>query len=299
MAVNGQSVAMRTFNQTVTPSGEVAVRQDGRENGRVVTKRLVYNDWDEYSLTQWVVEYDTAKASTTKITKTTVLFDEIDLKSAIAETKNVVLYDEITYLELKSKELKSSVSYTVFNPEFYEESAVDSFRIYTASAAESTQILEQLKEKAYEMSLELNLEGLKRTTARETMRYDADHPDGIDIWEYEKTRQTENTSAEDDSAATADEEAPEPSAADNSSDNRPAPAPKTEILVKLRNKTDNTLDIVIDTGGRGSSKTTTSLNGRTTKSFRIKVGGRVLGPGGNVLLTATADMDGTEQIIAR
>jgi hypothetical protein len=105
---------------------------------------------------------------------------------------------------------------------------------------------------------------------------------------------------------------PEPSDTNTSGDTKPAtpnpapaPTPKeqpkelTEVVVKIQNKSKNSIDIYYKDNPKSSTKTNISINASTTRTIRIKVGGEVYSKSGSVLLTVTAKMNNTEQVIAK
>jgi hypothetical protein len=78
----------------------------------------------------------------------------------------------------------------------------------------------------------------------------------------------------------------------------PAPKKREEVSVKLFNKSENKIEIVIK-HGRGSS-TITTINQRNSRRFDLKVGAEVRLKGSNqLLLTVTEKMHDTEQVIAK
>jgi hypothetical protein len=72
---------------------------------------------------------------------------------------------------------------------------------------------------------------------------------------------------------------------------------KSDVVVKLINKSDNKLNIIIY-APTGSGKSIFDINPRSTNEKRLKVGSKV-SVNGTVVLTITADMDDTDQIIMR
>ncbi|NJM52619.1 MAG: hypothetical protein HC846_03995 [Blastocatellia bacterium] len=137
------------------------------------------------------------------------------------------------------------------------------------------------------------------------MRYNEEYPDGITsakLYEIrEAKRASENTAETESKDADEEEETTttktNTNSSNNSASNNSTPKEKTEIWVKLWNKSDGEIDIAYESRGAGGSKTQTSVSRRSTKGVRMKVGGRVFGANGAVLLTVTAAMDDTEQVI--
>ena len=70
-----------------------------------------------------------------------------------------------------------------------------------------------------------------------------------------------------------------------------------EITFKLYNKSDKTCNIKIKNAN--NSFTIYSIKSKSTTKIKIQVGANIFDTEGKILLTATADMEGTEQIIAK
>jgi hypothetical protein len=84
----------------------------------------------------------------------------------------------------------------------------------------------------------------------------------------------------------------------------PAPpaAPKKieEVLVILYNKSNSPIEVVVKNNPKGSTRSLFTVNARSTRREKIKVGGEVRAKGSDaLLLTVTEKMDKTEQVIAR
>lgn len=70
-----------------------------------------------------------------------------------------------------------------------------------------------------------------------------------------------------------------------------------EITFKLYNKSDKAINIKIKNANNGFTQYT--IKSKTTTKIKIQLGASIYAADGNILLTATADMEGTEQIIAK
>ncbi len=144
----------------------------------------------------------------------------------------------------------------------------------------------KIKDKAFDLALKLD-----------------DAPERFAITEEylkaEDSRSTSNTStSSDEEEEKSNESSNSGSSASNSSSNS-TPQAKTEVTVEIKNKSNSPLEIYYKDNPKNSSKTSTSINARTSKRISIKVGGVVYSASGQELLRITADMDDTEQIIAK
>jgi hypothetical protein len=145
----------------------------------------------------------------------------------------------------------------------------------------------KIQDKALDLALDLD---------KETARFDFE-----DEVEHNNSKSENSSTTSESSASTEsddDEKSNESSNTSNSSSNS-TPQAKTEVTVEIKNKSNSPLEIYYKDNPKNSSKTSTSINARSSKRISIKVGGVVYSAGGQELLRVTADMDDTEQIIAK
>ncbi len=303
--INAQDLSFKTFNQTIKPKGELFTTFEAPN-----TKRFVFNEWGEYEFTQWFVDYvdfGPERKEVVGISKLKIFYDEIDFKYGmpIQIEKEYGDFKNVTTIKIQTNQLKRVALLTKYSETDIEESA-SSIRFFEAKTdAQAKSLVEKLKEKAFDMSLDLDAKVERVTIGRNEMRYNEEYPDGITLAKLyeirEAQRAAENTTETESKVADDEEDKPttttNTNSSNNSASNNSAPKEKTEIWVKLWNKSDGEIDISYESRGAGGSKTQTSINRRSTKGVRMKVGGRVFGANGAVLLTVTAAMDDTEQVI--
>jgi hypothetical protein len=144
----------------------------------------------------------------------------------------------------------------------------------------------KIQDKALDLALELD---------KETARFDFEDEVEHNNSKSETSESSASTKSDDDEESSSNSG----SSTSNSSSNS-TPQAKTEVTVELRNRSGGEIDIIYKDNPKNSSKTETSISSRSSKRISIKVGGVVYdATGKNVLLTITADMDGTSQIIAQ
>ena len=79
-----------------------------------------------------------------------------------------------------------------------------------------------------------------------------------------------------------------------------APKKREEVSVKLYNKSNNPIELIVKDYPKGSGGTIFTLNSRNSRRYTIRVGGEVrVKATGAVLLSVTEAMHDTEQVIAR
>jgi hypothetical protein len=160
----------------------------------------------------------------------------------------------------------------VYSSGFCIKKSADEVSLPFANAAEFQAFITKIQDKAFDLALDLD-----KTYPRFTVEA------GVSS-EYDDNKRP--TSSD------------EGSSSGNSSSNSSSEA-KTEVTVEIKNKSNSPLEIYYKDNPKNSSKTSTSINARSSKRISIKVGGVVYSASGQELLRITADMDDTEQIIAK
>lgn len=292
---NAQDLSFKTFNQTVKPKGDLVatVNFDGDRTD------YIYQEWDEYSVTQWQFIYLPREKSVLEVKKQRVFFDELDFKKVSFNESAQYKYCDAKIL---AKQGKNAVLFVSYNKDKYSERADEDITFTLNNKKEADIFIEKIKEKGYDMSLELDLDNVERVKLTEIMVYDESNPDGISYAEYMKSKEESGSSSESSSSSDEDEESSTTSTTNSSSNttnNNSKPKVKTEVRFKLYNKSNKLIDIKYEERGAGASKVATSISSRATRSVTMKIGGRVYGASGNVLLVVTADMEDTEQVIAQ
>lgn len=143
----------------------------------------------------------------------------------------------------------------------------------------------KIQDKALDLALDLD---------KETARFDFE-----DEVEHNNSKSETSSTTSENSASTASDDDEKTSSNSDSSSSNSTPQAKTEVTVEIKNKSNSPLEIYYKDNPKNSSKTSTSINARSSKRISIKVGGVVYAAGGQELLRITADMDDTEQIIAK
>jgi hypothetical protein len=179
-----------------------------------------------------------------------------------------IWYSSVFY----SKEFAASVSLPFANDKAYKD------------------FIAKIKDKAFDLALKLDDAPERFSITEEHIKEDV--PDA------NSTASTESDGEEETSPDSGSSESN--SSSNSSSNSTSTPQAKTEVTVELRNRSGGEIDIIYKDNPKNSSKTETSISSRSSKRISIKVGGVVYdATGKNVLLTITAEMDGTSQIIAQ
>lgn len=288
--INAQDLSFKSFNKSLKPKGELAVVEKEGDN-----EDYYYQEWGEHSLTQWEFRYKSAEKMVYRVFEEKSYYDELELERADIKKET-----QAFHVWIPTKKDK----YAIFNGDYkkdeytHQSSPYIVLRVKTKKEADD--LLAKLKEKAFDMSLDLDA-NVKRISSYQGVVFNEQFPNGINENELSKMKRSEKETAQTDtkreSSDSSEETSPSSNTSNNSASNNSAPKEKTEISLRLWNKSDGEIDISYEHRGAGGSKTQTSISRRSTKSVKMKVGGRVFGANGAVLLTVTAAMDDTEQVI--
>lgn len=299
--INAQDFSFKTFNQTVKPKGELFAKFEAKGGNSTL---YVFNEWDEYSITQWHLGYDTENQEAYSLRKFKFFYDEINYKLSSVSLDENSDFKNVYKIGIQGK--SNVVLITDYSNSGIEESAINFIYVNAQNETQAKGFIEKLKEKAFDMSLDLEAKVERVSLGEKKIFYNEDYPNGISATDLAAVQDAEikaYKNSENESKNTDDEEETtttktNTNSTNNSANNNSTPKEKTEIWLKLRNKSNDKIEISYENYGKGSGKTQTSISGRTTRSVKMKVGGRVFGASGNILLIVSADMDDTEQVIA-
>ena len=287
--INAQDLSFNTFNQTIEPKGELVSTVN-------FYGKLFYNyhEWNKYGITVTKFLYSPDNKKVESVTKQSIFFDELDFDKMTFGESNAEKFVVI----FQTKGRKSSSLKVDYEADKYTKSPYDDITFTLKTKADAEELIKNLKEKAFDMSLDLDAQ-IERVNLKNELRYfTAEYPNGIGYDDYRTATQRKpagETKIEDDEEETTT--TTNTNSSNNSASNNSTPKEKTEISLKLWNKSNGEIDISYESRGAGGGKTQTSINGRSTKSVKMKVGGRVFEANGAVLLTVTAAMEDTEQVI--
>ncbi|MBX7174406.1 MAG: hypothetical protein K1X72_25765 [Pyrinomonadaceae bacterium] len=284
---NAQDLSFKSFDKSLEPKGELVVVEKEGDN-----EDYYYQEWGEHSLTQWEFRY---KSAVYRVFEEKAYYDELELERADIKKETQSYH---VWIPTKKD------NYAIFNGDYkkdeytHQSSPYIVLRVKTKKEADD--LLTKLKEKAFDMSLDLDAK-VERISSYKGIVFNEQFPNGINEKELSKMKRSETevaqTETKSESSDSSVETSPSSNTSNNSASNNSAPKEKTEISLRLWNKSDGEIDISYEHRGAGGSKTQTSISRRSTKSVKMKVGGRVFGANGAVLLTVTAAMDDTEQVI--
>ena len=174
-----------------------------------------------------------------------------------------------------------------YSSKFYSQEFASNIALPFANDKAYKDFIAKIKDKAYDLALKLDDAPERFSITEEHLKEDV--PDATS---------TVATTSDDESTNSDSDNAESNSSSNSSSNSNSTPQAKTEVTVEIKNKSNSALEIYYKDNPKNSSKTTTSLNARSSKRISIKVGGVVYSASGQELLRITADMDGTGQIIA-
>ena len=175
-----------------------------------------------------------------------------------------------------------------YSSKFYSQEFASNIALPFANDKAYKDFIAKIKDKAYDLALKLDDAPERFSITEEHLKEDV--PDATS---------TVATTSDDESTSSRFGQFRIKFVKSNSSSNsNSTPQAKTEVTVEIKNKSNSALEIYYKDNPKNSSKTTTSLNARSSKRISIKVGGAVYSAGGQELLRITAEMDGTGQIIA-
>jgi hypothetical protein len=286
LAVNAQDLSFKTYNQTIKPKGDLFATITKSDD----YKDYIYHEWDEYSVTVMTFVYYTGKDKVTEAREEKVFFDELDFEKVIMDES------PCCSVGIPIKKEKNSIPFVRYEEDNYKEGANSGISFSTTSKAEAIKLLAKLKEKAFDMSLELDA-NVQRVERSDIFVYDERNPDGVIFGDWLKAKENEakESQSKSNTSLESDDDSTSSSSSSSDSDNNSTPKAKTNVNVTLVNKFKGEIEITIVNKGNSKRETWIAANGR--KNFNIDVGGKVLGANGAVLLVITAEMDKTDQVI--
>lgn len=302
--INAQDLSYKTFNQTIKPKGELFAKFEDTD-----TALYVYNEWEEYSITQWQVTFNKSANEVWELKKYKFFYDEINHAFNSVEVLDKRNHYGQTSVKLQGKESKFALL-TKYSSDSITDYGTFIGYFYAQNETQAQSFIEKLKEKAFDMSLDLDSKVERFTVEGKARAYDdvrvynGEYPKGISAAEWtamQRKREAEQNAGSESKDTGDDDETTttktNTNSTNNSASNNSAPKEKTEIRLKLWNKSEGIIEIRYEERGAGGSRIQTSINSRSTKSVKMKIGGRVFGANGAVLLTVTADMEDTSQVI--
>lgn len=291
--INAQDLSFKSFNKSLKPKGELVVVEKWNDR-----EDYYYQEWGEYSITEWWFSYDPAAKRVTEARSKQAFYDELDFDNISITPDSGGKY---VYVEIKTKNDKEAVLNITYQGDEYTKYTFSDIKFVAKSQKDADALITKLKEKAFDMSLDLDAKIERVSPLKDSLMFSEEFPDGADRDQREAAKNGGGSSAKSESKDADEEETTttktNTNSSNNSASNNSTPKAKTEIWLKLWNKSDGKIEIAYEARGAGGSRTQTSINQRSTKSVQMKIGGRVFGANGAVLLTVTAAMDDTEQVI--
>lgn len=290
---NAQDLSFKSFDKNLKPKGELVMTEKWSDR-----EDYYYQEWGEYSISQWWFYYDPAAKQVQEATSKQVFYDELDFDNiSITQDSEGKYY----FVEINTKKDKSVALHITYRNDEYSKTTFAKIKFVAKSQKDADALVKKLKDKSFDMSLDLDAEIERVSPLSESLLFSEQFPDGATYDQREAAKNGRDSRAESDSNDADEEETTttktNTNSSNNSANNNSTPKEKTEISLRLWNKSDGEIDISYESRGKGGSKTQTSISRRSTKSVKMKVGGRVFGANGAVLLTVTADMEDTEQVI--
>ena len=291
--INAQDLSFQSFDKSLQPKGELVVVEKWNDR-----EDYYYREWGQYSITEWWFYYDPAAKQVAEARTKQVFYDELDLDIVSITPDSGGKY---VYVEIKTKNDKEVALSIQYRSDEYSKYTFSSIKFVAKSRKDADALVQKLKDKAFDMSLDLDAKIERVSPLKESLLFSKKFPDGANYDQREAAKNGGGSGAKSESKDADDEETTttktNTNSSNNSAGNNSAPKEKTEIWLRLWNKSDGEIDISYESRGAGGSKTQTSISRRSTKSVKMKIGGRVFGANGAVLLTVTAAMEDTEQVI--
>lgn len=292
--INAQDLSFKSFDKSLEPKGELVLTEKWNDR-----EDYYYQEWNEYSISQWWFYFDPAAKQVQEATSKHVFYDELDFDDiSITQDSEGKYY----FVEINTKKDKSVALHITYRSDEYSKNTFAKIKFVAKTQKDADALVKKLKDKAFDMSLDLEAEIDRVSPLTESLSFSEQFPGGANYDQREAAKNGGDSGAKSDSNDADDAEETtttktNTNSSNNSASNNSTPKEKTEISLRLWNKSDGEIDIAYESRGAGGSKTQTSISRRSTKSVKMKVGGRVFGANGAVLLTVTAAMDDTEQVI--
>jgi hypothetical protein len=291
--INAQDLSFKSFDKNLKPKGELVVVEKWNDR-----EDYYYQELGEYSITEWWFYYNPVAKKVEEARSKQAFYDELDLDNVSITPDSSGKY---VYVEIKTKKEKEVTLNITYQSDEYTKYTFSSIKFVAKNQKDADALVAKLKEKAFDMSLDLDAEIERVSPINHSLKFSEEFPDGADRDQVEAAKNGGGSSAKSESKDADEEETTttktNTNSSNNTASNNSTPKAKTEIWLKLWNKSDGIIEIAYEARGAGGSRTQTSINQRSTKSVKMKIGGRVFGANGAVLLTVTADMEDTEQVI--
>ena len=184
ISVNAQDLSYKTFDQIVKPEGKLVATENWGD--RI---DYHYHKWDEYSLTISSFVYLPEDKSVIDVKKQMFFFDELDFEN-VSGNQSEKGYNLKIYTK-KQRKVVLNIQFSQQNQ--YTKGVSDYTSITLNSKKEADELMTKLKEKAFDMGLELDLD-VERVSMTDSIIYNQDNPDGISYSDYQKAQ--ENNSSE-------------------------------------------------------------------------------------------------------
>ncbi len=262
------------------PDAEIFQIGGGSKN----VKYAYYLTWEENYLKIQEVVYTNTPPS---VIETYLHYEDVvdDKISSEPETDEALKTVNKTVYRITPKTKMPQIWYSGI---FYSKEFAATVSLPFANDKAYKDFIAKIKDKAFDLALKLDDAPERFAITEEYLKEDVPVADT-----------TASTESDDEEETSSNSSSSASSSSSNNSSSNSTPQAKTEVTVEIKNKSNSPLEIYYKDNPKNSSKTSTSINARTSKRISIKVGGVVYSASGQELLRITADMDDTEQIIAK
>jgi len=183
--INAQNLRFNTFNQTIEPKGDLVSTVSFY--GKVFYN---YHEWNKYGITVTEFLYSPENKKVESVTKQSIFFDELDFDKMTFGESNA----EKFVLIFKTKGGKISSLRVDYETDKYTKSPRDVIVFTLKNKTEADELISKLKDKAFDMELDLDAE-VERVNLKNELRYfTADYPDGIGYDDYRAATQSKSPS---------------------------------------------------------------------------------------------------------
>lgn len=184
-SINAQNLSFNTFNQTIEPKGELVSTVNFY--GKVFYN---YHEWNKYGITVLNFLYSPNDKKVESVTKQSIFFDELDFDKMTFGESNAEKFVVI----FPTKGGKSSSLKIDYEADKYTKSPRDEIAFTLKNKQEADELISKLKDKAFDMGLDLDAE-VKRVNLKNELRYyTEEYPDGIGYDDYRAATQSKSAS---------------------------------------------------------------------------------------------------------
>lgn len=195
LSVNAQNMSFKSLTRTFQPKGELVAVV---ETNMGATSDHFYQEWSEYSLTQWEFRLDNGNKKVVSIKESKAFYDELEFERA-----QITKDDGVFNIWIPTKKEKDAVFIGYYNENRYTNSSLNNINLIAKTRKDADDLIAKLKDKAFDMGLDLDAD-VKRVNLKEEMVFNEQYPDGIASSELSKIEESNSSSNASESSSSSD-----------------------------------------------------------------------------------------------